>query len=208
MCMIAEKAKLGVGAVILSGGKSKRLGGIPKGLLEVSEGVCMIERLRRILLALDLNSIVISANEPALYARFDLPVLLDHDVNIGPMAGILAALSYFEPKCSAILMLPCDMPFLSKNDIHRLIQTFYEGEDLDVVYAKTLDGRAHPLCAILKTHPLKALREFIAQGKRKPLEFWNTLNNRAVVFDNLNAFVNINTVEDKRRLEESKACFG
>ena len=129
-------------AVILAGGKSRRMG-FNKALLDV-QGQPLIrvvaEQVR------DLTDLVfISSNEPTIYDFLGLQVVPDIFHAQGPLAGLHA--SMVSCSRSLFLLLACDLPNLHEALLHRLIQ---HADSSDAVIPRTEDGHAHPLCAVYR----------------------------------------------------------
>ena len=79
-------------AVILAGGRARRMDGDDKGLLEIS-GMAMIEYVITVLRS-QLDKIVINANRNQdIYAKYGFPVIADiYDGFKGPLAGMASCL--------------------------------------------------------------------------------------------------------------------
>jgi len=153
----------GLAAAILAGGSARRMGGFPKGLIEV-EGHPIIERLRDAILPLTTNIIII-ANDPAPYAYLNMPIIADVVPGIhGPLEGIATALAATDrPR---LLVTPCDMPFLSTADLRTLVELAPEQK---VVMASSSRG-VEPLVSIFHTDCLSVARMLLSQGIRRPVE--------------------------------------
>lgn len=98
-------------ALVLAGGKARRMGGGDKPLLVVN-GRTM---LAAVIAALDVHHVAIGANgDPERFDAFGLPVLSDGEFQgHGPLAGILAGLHWAASLGVAeLLTVPGDTPFL------------------------------------------------------------------------------------------------
>jgi molybdopterin-guanine dinucleotide biosynthesis protein A len=126
-------------AGIFVGGSAKRLGGIPKGLLPSPEGPTLVERTGAICRSLGFRVVLVGAAEP--YVHLGLEVIADLPPGIGPLGGLVALLRH--AGCSRALALGCDMPFVSRALLERLIVTERDA----AVLAPRRDGRWEPLCA-------------------------------------------------------------
>jgi molybdopterin-guanine dinucleotide biosynthesis protein A len=103
------------------GGRGTRMGGVPKGNLELAPGVRLIERLvgecRR---ALPEAPLVLVGAADA-YADLGLSALHDEPPGIGPLGGLRALLRHAGANGhSGALALACDLPFLDAALIARL----------------------------------------------------------------------------------------
>lgn len=172
-------------AVILAGGQAKRLDGIAKGNIKIKNHT-IIEHLILELKKAGLADIAISANNKDPYKQYSLPIIKDEYVNIGPIAGIVAALEYYK-NYDAIITIPCDLPNITHKEITKLKNSFND----KIVYAQT-DTRPHPLCATIPTSKLNKIIRQIEQGKTKIINIWNNLSAKPVDFLNETKFYNIN----------------
>jgi molybdenum cofactor guanylyltransferase len=192
--------KADITAVILAGGQGRRMGGQDKGLIEF-DGRLMIEILIDRLQHQQLD-ILINANRNQLtYQSYGYPVIGDELGDFqGPLAGFASAMATV--KTRYILTLPCDSPILAERFVERFIET--QGrEDSSVCVA--FDGeRLQPVYALIETRLLDDLKQFLESGERK-IDRWYAQHNYARVdfSDDVAMFQNINTPEDKQRMQQS-----
>ncbi len=189
-----------VTGVILAGGLAKRLGGIDKGLLPVAGRPLIAWVMER--LAPQVTGLLLSANRNLdTYRGFGHPVLSDGlDGFQGPLAGILSAMD--RAPTPWILTVPCDGPCLPPDLGSRLHQALSrEGATL----ALASDGeRPQPLFALLPVSLAGDLRDYLAGGRRE-VGRWVGRHRVAVADfgDCPDAFANLNTDEDRARLERA-----
>jgi molybdenum cofactor guanylyltransferase len=192
--------KADITAVILAGGQGRRMGGQDKGLIEF-DGRLMIEILIDRLQHQQLD-ILINANRNQLtYQSYGYPVIGDELGDFqGPLAGFASAMATV--KTRYILTLPCDSPILAERFVERFIET--QGrEDSSVCVA--FDGeRLQPVYALIETRLLDDLKQFLESGERK-IDRWYAQHNYARVdfSDDVAMFQNINTPEDKQRMQQA-----
>lgn len=123
---------MAVTGVIQAGGKSTRMGGEPKALVELG-GKRIIERAVDVLGSV-LSDLLIVTNTPELYAFLGLPMVPDVFPDHGSLGGIYSGLK--AAKGDGAFTVACDMPFL-KAEVVRLIVS-HAGE-ADVVIPKVGD---------------------------------------------------------------------
>jgi molybdopterin-guanine dinucleotide biosynthesis protein A len=116
------------------------MGGRPKGLLQTDEGLTLVERSVGLLRSLDVP--VVLVGPVAGYASLHLPVIEDDPKGIGPLGGLLALLRTASDRA---LALACDMPFVSRALLERLIE-----EREAPVVAPRHDGLWEPLFAVYR----------------------------------------------------------
>lgn len=185
-------------AVILAGGRSRRMGDMDKGLMSLQGKPLVQHVIERI--APQVHTLFINANRNHdLYANFGHPVFGDdHEGFLGPLAGIAAALE----RCTTdyLLVIPCDTPFLPTDLAATLLQRL-ESEQAELCVAH--DGqRLQPLIALISRHLEEALQQDIRAGHLK-VERWMRDHTPAVApFDRPQCFININDQTALQQAEE------
>ena len=185
-------------AVILAGGRARRMQGRDKGLIELS-GKPLIQYVIDTIKS-QVNEIFISANRNIEeYKRFDYQVLSDVQQDFpGPLAGIAAA--FQQCKTEYLLVVPCDTPFLPTNLASSLL-TQLKQDNVDVCIAH--DGnRLQPLVALLSRSLGPKLDESIQAGHLK-VERWMLEQTHCIArFSTQNEFININNEDELLRAEQ------
>jgi molybdopterin-guanine dinucleotide biosynthesis protein A len=97
-----------VTGVIQAGGKSTRMGGEPKALLELG-GRRIIERVLDAVAPV-VDDVLIVTNTPALYAFLGVPMVPDVYPDHGSLGGIFSGLA--SASGEVVFNVACDMPFL------------------------------------------------------------------------------------------------
>ena len=95
--------------VIQAGGRSQRMGGEPKALMEVG-GRRIIERVADVLGQVT-DDLLLVTNTPELYAWMGLAMVRDVFPDCGSLGGIYSGLKAASGE--AAFTVACDMPFLS-----------------------------------------------------------------------------------------------
>lgn len=147
-------------AYILVGGKSSRFGS-DKALIEI-EGRPLVLRLAGI--ARQAAGSITLVGPPARYEHLGLPVIPDTHQDIGPLAGILAALDHSVQPWN--LVLACDMPHLTAVFLELLFTRAEQGYQ-QACLPVSPGGRDEPLCAVYAKGAAEAIRFEIEKGTRK-----------------------------------------
>lgn len=180
-------------ALVLAGGKSRRMGGRDKGLLPYGAGLLAGHVLDAILPQVGAALISANRNQDA-YRQFGFPVLADPiDGFQGPLAGFLAGLEFM--RTDYLLTLPCDGPVVVP-DLARRLADAVDAAKADIAVAH--DGqRLQPVYALLHRRVSPGLRRALDDGERK-IDRWYPCNNWVTVdfSDVPEQFSNINTPED------------
>ena len=185
-------------AVILAGGKARRMGGADKGLIKL-HGKPMVEYIISALQP-QAGNIIINANRnPEQYAAYGLPVVADMLGDyFGPLVGMATGMHATDK--SYIVTAPCDSPFIPPT----LVETLYRSlDDNQAEISVAHDGvRMQPVFAMLRCKLLPDLLAYLDEGGRK-IDSWYGQQRLAVAdFSDLpDTFMNLNTPEDKLALE-------
>ena len=190
--------------LILAGGRAQRMGGIDKGLIPFHGKPLIESSLAR--LKNQVASILINANRNITkYASYGYPIIMDETPDFsGPLAGFAAGLK--ECKTPYLLTTPCDSPLLP-TDLGTKLAAEMERGDFQLVYAssKEADGKvwAQPVFCLLRTDLKAPLESYLQKGDLKIDHWFKELRSSTVVFDDAQAFANVNTPEELKLLEEA-----
>ncbi len=191
--------KQGLTAVILAGGMARRMDGQDKGLIELN-GRPLIEYIIDALQP-QVDHIVISANRNLHeYRRYSYPVVTDIISGyLGPLVGMASGLKTCDS--DLILTVPCDSPFVPPVLANRLDTAMIDNH-VDITVARD-NERIQPVFAMIRRSTLPGLLAYLDNGGRK-IETWYTEHPMALVdfSDWPDAFININTPEDKIAVEQ------
>lgn len=190
--MITTQALTGM---ILAGGEGRRMGGRDKGL-EPFAGLPLFAHSARKLEG-QVAELLISANRNLdAYSMFGR-VITDEEAGFhGPLMGIYSGLR--AANTPWLLVVPCDTPLLPDDVVARMLAGI---QNTDIALA--FDGqRIHPTVALIRTALADDLHAALESGERK-IQRWYERHSPSQVdmSDCPNAFTNLNTQEDKTRLE-------
>jgi molybdopterin-guanine dinucleotide biosynthesis protein A len=187
--------------LILAGGRGSRMGGVDKGLQpHLGMPLAMHALLR---LSPQVGEVLINANRNlGAYESMGVPVWPDALPDYpGPLAGFLAGLEQCETPYLATV--PCDSPLFPEDLVARLGARL-EDDDAEIAIAATREGgelRLQPVFCLMSTTVLESLVRFTSSGRRK-IDAWTaTLRHVAVEFEDAQAFVNANTLDELRGLQ-------
>ncbi len=180
-------------AIVLAGGRGRRLGGRDKGLVPLA-GRPLVARVLDAI-APQVGGVVISANRHHDdYARFGWPVVADALADFqGPLAGVAAALAAVRTPWA--VTVPCDAPWPPADLVARLGRALVQQQGQ---LAAAHDGRRlQPLHLLLPVALGEDLHGWLARGGRAALGWLDRL--RVAVADCADVaggFANINTEAD------------
>jgi len=189
--------------LILAGGRAQRMGGIDKGLILFNDKPLIESAIAR--LEPQVDSILINANRNITkYAHYGYPVIMDETPDFsGPLAGFSIGLKHC--KTPYLLTSPCDSPLLP-TDLAQKMMAELEPSDLDLVYASSIEhGKlwAQPVFCLMRSGLRDSLNAFLSKGDLKIDRWFKELKSGTVVFENTNAFANVNTPEELEALEKA-----
>ena len=190
-------------AVILAGGKGRRLEGQDKGLVVYQDKPLIQHVIERI--QPQVANIVINANRnQEEYKRFGFPVISDEMSDFqGPLAGFATAMKLVTT--DFIVTLPCDGPSLPLDLVARMLFELNKspqnsGSTSGGIFntiAVAHDGtRMQPVHALIPVALIDSLGTFLTNGDRK-IDRWYAEHELLLVdfSDQANAFFNINKKE-------------
>lgn len=192
---------------ILVGGASRRMGQ-DKAQLRLGPET-MLERIAAELSPV--TSSVTLVGSPQAYVGHSLPTVPDVYEKWGALGGIHAALS--AAKTDWIIVVACDLPFVTRNLFERLKSFADESIDsIDSIVPMQPDGRPQPVCALYRREAcLPQIDTLVREGEHAPRALLRSVRTDYVLFRELrdlpgaeNFFLNLNTPEDfeaaRRRL--------
>jgi molybdopterin-guanine dinucleotide biosynthesis protein A len=182
--------------VILAGGRSSRMGGGDKGLLQL-HGVSMVERVLTILRPQTEAVLINSNSDPILFEQFDSPVLADCVPGYrGPLAGLLTGMMWarqHHSHATHILSAPCDSPCLPADLAVRLAEGLDGGGEIAI--ARDCE-RIHPTLGLWPIVLADRLAEdLVCRDMRRVRAWLAPFAVREVLFDAA-CLQNINTRDD------------
>lgn len=193
-----EPLPLSVTGLILSGGKSKRMGR-PKAFLPY-EGSTVIGHIVREIKDL-FNEVFIVANEVESFEDLGVDVVKDILPHRGPLGGILSGLMTSSNHYAFVMA--CDMPLIDKRLVRELVS---RRQDNDVVVLSHPQG-IEPLFGVYSKNCIKPLEESLFAGNLSVQDFLSGL--KAGIYEwmperhdaeALPPFFNINTPQDYSRV--------
>lgn len=199
-------------ALILAGGRGKRLGFQEKALIDINGKPLIslaIESLEKVV-----DEIIISVRDreqgellKRIFPGFQFAY--DKYENKGPLAGILSGLSMC--RNDYCIITACDMPFINADVVNLL---FSKCKDHDAAIPRRSDGFLEPLHAVYKTSTMiNETKKALENSETTILAPISRLHVNYVPFEeisnidhDLTTFMNINTYEDVEKLSKLILC--
>jgi len=192
-------------AVVLAGGRARRLDGRDKGLIEINDKA-MIEYILAALAGQTRETIINANRNPDKYSGMGCRVIPDRIPGYcGPLAGMASAMHICNSRY--LLTVPCDSPLIAGDLAARLYQAMTtRGSDIAVAH----DGRRlQPVFCLLKTRLRDSIETFLSANRHK-IDHWFEGEKYVTVdfSDQPDMFINVNTPEDlsllQRRLTDGR----
>jgi len=181
--------------VIQAGGRSTRMGGRPKALMELG-GRRIIDRVADVVRHVA-DDVLIVTNTPELYGSLDLPMVPDAFPDHGSLGGIYSGLR--AAAGDAAFTVACDMPFLIA-EVARLV-TGRAGE-ADVVVPR-VGEQFETLHACYAKSCLGPIESRLRAGQLKITGFYDEVRVLTIAADEVArfrapeiVFMNVNTPEE------------
>ena len=109
------------------------------------------------------NEVYISVSE-RLSSKILKPTIIDRWKEAGPLAAIISAhLAYPEQD---FFLLPCDMPYLNKEDLSYLVEAYFDASER--IHCYKVNGYTNPLLAIWPASVLEQAAQYFEAGDRSP----------------------------------------
>ena len=178
-------------AVILTGGKSSRMGR-PKALLPF-DGEPLIVHVVRALKKMFAETVVVAAPDQELPS---LPAVLVRDevADQGPVSGIYHGLKAATKE--VCFVTSCDAPFLN---LHLISQLLAQISDYDVVVPYWQE-RFQPLHAVYRASVVPLLKDQLERGELRPIFLYDKVRTRKIQGDEIRqldpegwSFLNMNS---------------
>jgi molybdopterin-guanine dinucleotide biosynthesis protein A len=185
-------------AVILAGGKARRMDGQDKGLITLN-GRTMIDYIISALRPQAADIIINANRNPQQYGLYGLPVVADMLGDyFGPLVGMATGMHTTDKPY--IVTVPCDSPFIPGTLVETLYRALIDNQaDISVAH----DGaRMQPVFAMLRCELLPGLLAYLDEGGRK-IDTWYNQQRLALAdfSDSADTFMNLNTPQDQLALE-------
>ena len=190
--------------LILAGGRGSRMGNVDKGL-QPFRGSTMAQHVIDRLLP-QVGSVMVNANRNIdAWLELAAPVWADETPGFaGPLAGLEAGLRHCVTPW--LLAVPCDSPFLP-HDLAVRLAAAAEDADADLAFAVTQEPgmrpQAHPVFCLVKASRLPVLSQYLLEGGRRMDGWYKELKTVEVLFEDVDAFRNINTLEELHGLDDT-----
>jgi molybdenum cofactor guanylyltransferase len=187
-----------VTGVIQAGGKSTRMGGAPKALMELG-GRRIVERVVAAIAPV-VDDLLVVTNTPELYAFLELPMVADVFPDHGSLGGIYSGLR--AAPGDAAFTVACDMPFLTP-EVTRLVVE--RAGEADIVIPRTGD-QLETLHASYAKPCLPHMEERLRSGRLKIVGFFEAVRVLEIpetavrsLADPEIVFMNVNTPDELAR---------
>lgn len=175
-------------AIILAGGKSKRMGK-NKALLEI-DGISMVKRLYNSL-TLFFDHIIVSVGSENNLSFSEAEVIKDIEKGQGPLMGIYSAL-----QASATLVnfvIACDIPEINVTLLYKLLAS---SEEYEIAVPSFTEDQFEPLFAVYKKSVANAAKKVLYMHKRKVAALFPKCKTAVLTVPDNSWYINLNTPGD------------
>ena len=207
---MTEDRELGeVSGALLAGGRSLRMGGRDKCVVELGGKPLFEHALARV--RPQVHRIVIIANDDLeRFSGYCLPVVPDTvEGHAGPLAGLYTALEWTvseTPEAKYLLTVPVDTPFLPLDLVSRLFEALKENKTSSAVASS--GEKLHPVVGLWDAGLIGEVSDALQSGTRAMNKFAEDQKSAVADFPlfgngdvRIDPFFNINTPEELERAE-------
>jgi molybdopterin-guanine dinucleotide biosynthesis protein A len=181
-----------VGALLLTGGASRRMG-TPKAALPAGADGSFAERTAAILQALADPVLEVGPGWSGLRAVAD--------DGLGPLAAVAAGWRALVPRPGAALVVACDLPRLDDRPLRALLEASGATSPQGIAIVPMVGGRLQPLCACYPATALDLAAELAGRGARALQDLLEAIDFRALPADAwADALTDVDTPADLARL--------
>jgi molybdenum cofactor guanylyltransferase len=159
--------EMNAGAIILSGGQSRRMG-TNKALLPISEKP-NIERIKEEL-EKNFEEMILVTNHQEVYDFLKIKMVSDHYPGKGPLAGIHAGLLATSHEVN--LVVACDMPFVSAGLGAILVENLREYDAVVPI----IGGTKHPLFAVYRKKIVEEIKTCLENNSLRMIHLLANIN--------------------------------
>lgn len=188
--------KMDATAIIMAGGKSKRMGQ-DKSMLVVN-GEPVIKHIFNQLHP-HFSQILVSSDDLQRYSFLGVQVVPDEDTGKGPLMGIASALRLSENEVNFVIA--CDIPQIDISFVRQMVR---ESKDFDVVMPQNGPSHYEPLFAVYKKSTLPAIDKAIAAGNYRIITPVNECKVNYIGLSRRQQLKNLNTMKDYHKFIEKK----
>ena len=186
-------------SVILAGGRSSRMGGNRKALLELNGRSLLSHAIDR--LQAQSNTLLLSCDKKRSELEvFNLPLVPDLLQGYrGPLTGLYSALQYLSERGqnNGLVLCPCDAPFIPFDLVQTLLDT--DQTDEKRVVAVSYQGVLQPTFSLWHQHHLAQIHKAVVEDGHGSLKhLFYSLPHKIVEWTQVepSPFFNINTPHD------------
>ena len=180
-----------IGGLILAGGRSTRMGGVNKALLQL-DGKTYIERVAEAQNGLTEHLLSVAPNSEMSLDGYR--TVRDRYPDMGPIGGLYSALC--ETNADALLVMPCDVPYIKRDIADMLVDAFHEDDDILII---DNHGKLEPLIGIYSVRCIATMKRHIETGRLSMRSLGDDLRVRLLPLNNtfnVSELKNINQKED------------
>jgi molybdopterin-guanine dinucleotide biosynthesis protein A len=178
--------------LVLAGGKSLRMHA-DKAALSYHGRAQLTEAMRLVTALVQRAFVSVRADQVDDPLRAGFAQIIDCEVNMGPIAGIMAAQAQFPDV--AWLVVACDLPFLDARTLEHLLAA-RDPARAATAYLSSHDGLPEPLCAIYEPASGEALETYLREGRLCPRKFLLKGDVHRIAALDARALDNINTRDE------------
>lgn len=179
------------GAIVLSGGKSTRMG-TAKALLPFGPET-MLQRVVRLLADVVSPIVVVAAvDQPLPELPPQVIITRDEQEGRGPLEGLRAGLKALPTDVETAYVTSCDVPLLEPAFVREMLDLAH-GYDVAVI---EIEGLTHPLSAVYRRTVLPYVEELLAADRLRPVFLFEKVRTRRISANQITADRELRTLRN------------
>jgi molybdopterin-guanine dinucleotide biosynthesis protein A len=185
--MVKKQQRLS--AIILAGGKSKRMNG-NKALLPISGECTLIEKLAGEI-APYFKEILVIAQSHESFDFLPYRIIVDEEPNIGPLMGILTGLRASNSEVNFVVA--CDIPEVNITFLKKMIS---HTDKYSIVVPVSENNNFEPLFAFYNKNLIPKIEDLLKQNQRKVRFIFPECQTKYIPMEDNDWYHNLNTIEN------------
>lgn len=165
-----------IGAIVLAGGESRRMGR-PKAALLFGAETWLARAVRIVGAALDPVVVVGARNQSLPNLPAGIEILRDQCDRTGPLEGLRVGLEHLQQRgCDGAFLCACDMPLLTSAFVNRVV-ALSTGHEIAI---PVLSAAPQPLAAVYATRLVAKILQLQDRGSAGPMDLLKLCSARRI----------------------------
>ncbi len=198
-------SKNDVPAIILCGGRSRRMG-LDKSSLPFGRGT-VLQRIETIFFQFAKRvTVVISHDAPKPNVGENTDIIRDENTDFGPLEGLRVGINHHARDSEFVFVGTCDAPLVIPDVYREMLNRLVQNEDCHATIP-VIDKQLYPLTGVYRTSLVDTIGEMVANEELRVRDLFSRINFVAVganelrtIDPDLNTIKNMNNQQEYRQM--------